>query len=199
MALWKVHLSAPGQEPKRALFLDRDGVVNAERHYLSKPEDVEILPGVAEAMIKAREAGYWLVGVSNQSGLGRGRFTADQFHAVMIRFDQLLEEQGIFFDAFFYCPHAPEECCTCRKPKPGMLHEASEHLKWVPDGSWVIGDKKCDVALGRNAGFGGMLVRTGHGESNEEAVIQEFSEDKLVQVTDDLNAAVDFIVEQGRR
>lgn len=198
MALWKIQLSAPAQESRPVLFLDRDGVVNAERHYLSDPADVEILPGVAQAMIQARNAGYWLAGVSNQSGLGRGRFTPEDFRAVMTQFDFLLQQQGVFFDAFFYCPHAPESGCGCRKPLPGMLDEASENFQWTPEGSWVIGDKKCDVELGRNAGIGGLLVRTGHGRDQEKEVLHSFPDDARVQIADDLSAAVDFILQKGR-
>lgn len=197
MPLWKTQISASGHEHKPALFLDRDGVVNADRHYLADPQQVEILPGVAQAMIRAREAGYWLIGVSNQSGLGRGRFTIEDFQSVMTELDRLLARQGVCFDAFFYCPHAPGENCVCRKPQPGMLNEAKEILNWSPTGSWVIGDKKSDVALGRQAGLGGILVRTGYGSEQEQDVLKTWPDDPLVKVASDLPAAVDFILNTG--
>ncbi len=197
MSLWKTQPSAAPQELRPALFLDRDGVLIANRHYLADPRQVKILPGVVEAMIKAREAGFWLIGVSNQSGLGRGRFTPEDFHAVMKQFDWLLEQNGIFLDAFFYCPHAPGENCSCRKPRPGMLNEAATCLNWSPTGSWVIGDKESDVALGRDAGLGGILVRTGYGDQEAEEVMKTWADDPQVQVVADLAAAVDFIVHEG--
>ncbi len=198
MPLWKSQPSAPAKESRPALFLDRDGVVNADRHYLADPHEVEILPGVAEAMAKARDAGYWLVGVSNQSGLGRGRFTFDDFQAVMNRLDQLLAGQGVSFDAFLYCPHAPEQNCACRKPLPGMLDEAAEILNYCASESWVVGDKKSDVQLGRDAGLGGILVRTGYGLTQEDDVVATWPHDPLVKVVDDLPAAVQYILHPGR-
>jgi len=194
MPLWKIQASAPVQEARPVLFLDRDGVVNADRHYLSDPQQVEILPGVVEAMIKARKSGYWLVGVSNQSGLGRGRFTLDDFQAVMTELDRQLQRHGVSFDAFFYCPHAPSDDCSCRKPLPGMLQETSEHLTWTSAGSWVIGDKKSDVSLGRDAGLGGVLVLTGYGESQRLLVEESWPEDPMVKIVPDLSAAVDWIL-----
>ncbi len=194
MPLWKSHPSTTSQEPKDALFLDRDGVVNADRHYLADPDQVELLPGVAEAMLKARQAGFWLIGVSNQSGLGRGIFTHDDFKAVMQRLEDLLAQQGVSFDAFFYCPHAPGESCDCRKPLPGMLDEAKKILPYKDSGSWVVGDKKSDVALGRQRGLGGILVRTGYGISQEEDVLRTWPGDPTVSVVDGLPEAVDLIL-----
>jgi len=198
MALWKIKPSSAAGERQPSIFLDRDGVVNAERHYLSDPQQVEILPGVAEAMIRAREAGYLLVGVSNQSGLGRGRFTLDDFKSVMTRLDQLLEQQGASFDAFFYCPHAPEENCNCRKPQPGMLLEAKDKLNFAQAGSWVVGDKVCDVALGREANLGGILVLTGHGPSQADDVSRTWPDDPQVKIVADLPEAIDFILERAQ-
>lgn len=194
MSLWKSNPSAPAHEPRPALFLDRDGVVNADRHYLADPNEVEILPGVSEAMIRAQQAGFWLIGVSNQSGLGRGIFTQDDFHAVMRQLDLLLKQQGIAFDAFFYCPHAPGEDCLCRKPLPGLLDEAAKVLSFDLQTSWVVGDKKSDVALGRQAGMGGILVRTGYGKTQEEDVVKAWPNDPQVTVVDGLPQAVDFIL-----
>jgi len=194
MALWKIQPSAATDQPRPVLFLDRDGVVNADRHYLADPAQVELLPGVAAAMLRAREAGFWLVGVSNQSGLGRGRFTQDDFQAVMEELDRQLTLEGVSFDAFFYCPHAPGDNCQCRKPLPGLLQETSRQLSWIKKGSWVVGDKISDVALGRDAGIGGILVLTGYGQSQRQAVEDLYQEDNRVRVLADLQAAVDFIL-----
>ncbi len=194
MALWKIQPSVATAKPRPVLFLDRDGVVNADRHYLADPAEVELLPGVAAAMLRAREAGFWLVGVSNQSGLGRGRFTQEDFQAVMEELDRQLALEGVSFDAFFYCPHAPGENCLCRKPLPGLLQETSLQLPWTEKGSWVVGDKISDVALGRDAGIGGILVLTGYGQSQRQAVEDLYREDRRVRVLPDLQAAVDFIL-----
>ena len=198
MALWKTKINASDRAAKRAIFLDRDGVVIAERHYLSDPEQVKILPGVVEAMIRAHDAGFLLVGVSNQSGIGRGRFSVSDFESVMTRLDELLEQGGISFDAFLYCPHAPEENCKCRKPQPGLLQEASCHVNYSPNGSWVVGDKLCDVNLGRNLGLGGILVLTGHGLNQADDVAKTWPDDPMVKIVADLPAAIDFILNNDR-
>ncbi|MEZ4389308.1 MAG: HAD family hydrolase [Candidatus Krumholzibacteriia bacterium] len=149
--------------PRPTLFLDRDGVVVVEKDYLSRADDVELEAGVGPALRRAREAGFQLVGLSNQSGLGRGKFTPADLAAVMTRLDELLAAAGCPFDAFLYCPHAPEAGCRCRKPGPGLLEEAAAMVRWEPARSWLIGDKISDVDLAVSAGLGPVLVRTGHG------------------------------------
>jgi D-glycero-D-manno-heptose 1,7-bisphosphate phosphatase len=175
------------------LFLDRDGVIIQERHYLSDPELVTLIPGSAEAMRKARNQGYRLVGISNQSGLGRGRFTTAEFMAVQERLDQLLTRAGAGLDAFFFCPHAPEANCSCRKPATGLLVEAADVLPWRPEDSWLVGDKLSDVELALNAGLRAVLVRSGYGAEQEK----KLSERASVHVADDLLAAVNAILTGG--
>ena len=178
-----------------ALFLDRDGVLIVEKDYLDDPAGVELVPGVPEALRRAREAGYLLVGVSNQSGLGRGRFTAEQFAAVMRRLDQLLEASGAPLDDFYYCPHAPGDGCRCRKPLPGMLEEAAEHHAWDVSGSWLVGDKLSDVDLALAAGLRPVLVQTGYGREQADRLGDRAG----VLVADDLPAAVAAMLGEAPR
>ena len=194
MALWKSRPGIMKIQPQPALFLDRDGVLIKDCHYLDDPNLVELIPGVPDALFKARKAGYLLIGVSNQSGLGRGVFGPAQFAAVMERLDEMLAQEGIELDAFFYCPHAPDDHCECRKPLPGMLHDASEIMNWNSEDSWVIGDKKSDVALGRNANMGGALVLTGYGEEQKTKVEQTWPKDPKVKIFSNLPVAVEFIL-----
>ncbi len=194
MAVWKTPAAGSGVSPSPILFLDRDGVVIRDRDYLGDPTEVEVLPGVAAAMVRAREAGFLLVGISNQSGLGRGYFTAADFEAVMARLEADLAAEGAWFDGFFYCPHRPNDDCACRKPRGGMLVEAAEAFAWDPSRSWVIGDKVSDVALGLNAGLGSILVRTGYGAGEEAGVRSRWSPADRVLVADDLAAAVELIL-----
>lgn len=184
----------PADRPLPTLFLDRDGVLIRDRDYLSEPEGVELLSGVAEALLAARQAGFVLIGVSNQSGLGRGYFTPEQFRAVMQELDRQLGAAGASLDGFYYCPHAPDQDCGCRKPLPGLLEEAAQATRWDPLRSWVIGDKMSDVQLGRNAGLGGCLVRTGYGAQQEERVRKLYAGDDRVCIVDDLPAAVAWIL-----
>lgn len=185
---------APTAEPRPTLFLDRDGVLIRDRDYLADPAGVELLPGVVEALGTARRAGFRLVGVSNQSGLGRGYFTYEQFRAVMQELDRQLAQAGVPLDGFYYCPHAPAQDCTCRKPLPGLLEEAAHDGAWNPALSWVIGDKASDVQLGRDAGLGACLVRTGYGAEQESRVRARYGADDRVGVEDDLPAAVAWIL-----
>jgi len=186
-----VVLPAPGA-PAPTLFLDRDGVVIVEKDYLRDPGQVELFPGVTEALRRARDAGFLLIGVSNQSGLGRGQFTLADLDAVMTRLDALLGAAGVPLDAFFYCPHAPQDGCACRKPAPGLLAEAARHLAWDPARSWVIGDKISDVDLALGVGLRACLVRTGYGSQQE----RRLGERTAVLVADDLPAAVTAILER---
>jgi len=189
MAVWKPCRSPGSSFIRPALFLDRDGVVIMDRDYLSDPDQVELLPGVPETMKAAAAAGYLLIGISNQSGLGRGMFTIREFTAVMNRLDDLLAQSGTGFDGFYYCPHSPEDGCECRKPKAGLLAEAGETCSWNAAASWVVGDKTSDVALGRGCEMGSVLVRTGHGAAHEREVGQLWENDPKVLIAEDLPAA----------
>lgn len=188
MSRWPPLERAPAAPatPRPTLFLDRDGVIIVDRHYLDDPADVQLEAGVAAALRRARNCGYQLVGLSNQSGLGRGLFDTAAFAAVMARFDALLHAEGCALDAFFYCPHAPAARCACRKPAPGLLHEAARELAWEPARSAMVGDKLADVDLARGCGLHPILVRTGQGVAAEAALRERVG----VTVCDDLAAAV---------
>lgn len=189
MSCWKKCLPEKLEHEVPCLFLDRDGVVIQNKDYLRYPEQVEMIPGVGACMRAAAEAGYLLIGVSNQSGLGRGMFSPADLAAVMERIDELLLAEQTGFDAFYYCPHAPEDHCECRKPAQGLFDEAGASCRWDRDRSWMIGDKPSDVAFGRMQGLGSVLVRTGYGVGSEEEVKARWSDDPRVLVADDLPQA----------
>ncbi len=197
MAVWVANPAGSARRP--TLFLDRDGLVVQERNYLANPDEVELVPGAAVAMARARAAGFQLIGVSNQSGIGRGYLTADDFGAVMTRLCDLLAQENAWFDGFYYCPHGPDDGCLCRKPRPGLLDEAGAVFAWELDSSWVLGDKESDVALGQNAGLGSVLVLTGHGPDELSRVRGRWSDHRRVLVADDLTAAVDAVITANGR
>lgn len=157
------HVTDFGRQPsraglKRALFLDRDGVLVEDTGYISSPNDVRLLPGVSEAL-KTVIHHMRLVVVTNQSGVARGKFTEGQLQAVNNRLVALLADQGVCLDAIYYCPHLPKSedarfaCdCSCRKPKPGMIHAAAKAISIDLRTSVMIGDKVSDVEAGRAAG-----------------------------------------------
>ena len=128
-------------------LLDRDGTLIEHIHYLCDPDQVRLLPGTVEGLRRLRQGGYSLVMVSNQSGVGRGYFDLGQVEAVNQRMQQLLEPSGTQLDLLLFCPHAPEEGCACRKPQPGMVHQACQQLGTGLEGALVVGDSDCDMEL----------------------------------------------------
>lgn len=188
---------APAAGPMRtgpALFIDRDGVLIVDRDYLDDPAGVELVPGVGSALAAAAAAGFALIGISNQSGLGRGRFGPEALAAVMARVDEDLARVGAALDAMYYCPHAPGDGCRCRKPGPGLLEEAAAAFAWDAAGSWVIGDKASDVELGRRHGLGAVLVATGYGAGERIRVEREWAADAGVMFAADLAHAIALIL-----
>jgi len=166
-----------GVEPtgKRAVFLDRDGTINVEREYLFRPEDFHFVPGAPEAIRLFREAGFLVVVVTNQSGVGRGYYDEAAVQELHRHMDSELAVAGTAVDAYYYCPHHPTAGngiylmeCTCRKPLPGMLHQAAADLQIDLSRSWMIGDKLADVEAGQRAGCMTALVLTGYGAQDQE-------------------------------
>ncbi len=145
----------PGSELQRAIFLDRDGVINAPPTsglYITSPEELQIIDGVPEAIVRFREAGYLVIVVTNQSGIARGVMTHAQVEAVHDRMRQVLAAEGAILDDIFYCPHDDADGCRCRKPKPGMLIEAAVRHDIDLSRSVMVGDQERDIEAGIAAG-----------------------------------------------
>jgi histidinol-phosphate phosphatase family protein len=189
---------ARGYGPARraALFVDRDGTLVREIGYLSSPDDVELLPGVARALRTAREAGLPVIVISNQSGVGRGLFTLERVYAAMARLRERLRVEGVEPDAIYFCPHRPEDGCRCRKPNPELLERAAEDQGLSLRDSVMVGDKRIDAATGQNAGGRGVLVRTGYG-GDEQPDPDTVAERPPDAVCDDLASAVDWVIEHA--
>ena len=176
---------------KKAVFLDRDGTIIEEKHYLRDPEQVVLIPGAATAISLLAEKGYYIVMVSNQSGVARGYFDEEDVIRVNQRVQELLREHGAAIDAMYYCPHHPDGNiakykvdCSCRKPKSGMGIRASQEHDLDLSKSYMIGDKIADVEFARNCGMkNGFLVKTGHGK--EQVLLKQYGK----QATDILHAA----------
>jgi len=146
----------------KAAFIDRDGVINEDREFVYRSADFHFIPGSIEALRALRAAGYRLVVITNQSGIGRGLFSEADYCRLEAHMRACLEQAGVVLDAIEYCPHAPEAQCECRKPRPGMLLSAIRKLDIEPSRSVLIGDRAADIEAGRAAGVGGcFLVRSG--------------------------------------
>lgn len=164
--------------PRPAVFLDRDGVLIADDHYVGSPDRVRMLPGAAEAVAALNRAGWAVVVVTNQAGVAKGYFSAADVEAVHAFIAGQLAGAGARVDAFYYCPHHPEGTadayrvrCGCRKPEPGMLRAAAADLGLDPARSWMVGDRESDLAAGAAAGCRTVLVRTGYGAGVDAAAL----------------------------
>lgn len=149
-----------------AVLLDRDGTVIEDRHYLADPSGVTLLPGAARGLAALAAAGARLFLVTNQSGIGRGNFAETDLHACNARLGDLLAEHGVSLADTAFCPHGPDDGCACRKPAPGMWLALRDRHGLCAAATAMVGDKPEDVAFGRDAGLGSVvLVLTGKGQA----------------------------------
>lgn len=144
-----------------AAFLDRDGTIVVDKHYLSDPGELELLPNALEGLRALRDLGARLVVVTNQSGVGRGYFPAEAVERIHERLRELLAEGGVELDGIYVCPHAPDDGCDCRKPATALFERAAEDLGLVLGESFVLGDKAADVEAGRRIGATSILIGPG--------------------------------------
>jgi D-glycero-D-manno-heptose 1,7-bisphosphate phosphatase len=167
----------------KAVFIDRDGTLNREVEFLSKPEQLQLIEGAVEALQLLKKLGYKLIVITNQSGIARGYFTEKDLQKIHETLREMLKASGVELDAIYYCPHHPSEGnapyvqeCACRKPLPGMILAAAEQFQIDPAKSYMIGDKLSDIETGKNAGCRTILVQTGYGQKTlqqlEDAGVQ---------------------------
>ena len=147
-----------------AVFIDRDGTLIEEVNFLSRVDDLRVFDFTHAAVKDLKQAGYLVIVVTNQSGIGRGIFDEASMHAIH---DQIQAQLAGAIDAFYFCPHLPCDGCECRKPGPGMINAACEDFEIDLPRSWMIGDKKIDVETGHYAGIRNALVMTGYGRSHQ--------------------------------
>jgi D-glycero-D-manno-heptose 1,7-bisphosphate phosphatase len=158
---------------RRAVFLDRDGTVNVDFDYVHRAEQFEFIPGAAEAIRMLREAGFVVIVVTNQSGIGRGYYDEAAVETLHRYMDAELAKAGTTVDGYYFCPHHPHKGigkylmeCDCRKPLPGRLLRAADEFSIDLSRSYLVGDKLSDVEAALKAGSTPLLVTTGHGEKH---------------------------------
>ena len=154
-------------EPAAAVFLDRDGTLMREVNYCADPKQVEIFPGVADALQRLKKGGYKLIVISNQAGIGRGYFTEAQYRLVEAEVERAIRPATL--DAVYFCPDHPERATARRKPGIGMILEAQRDHEIDLARSFFVGDKAIDIDCGRNAGMRTILVKTGYGANESDA------------------------------
>ena len=164
-----------------AVFLDLDGTIMRDVGYCSDPKQVEIFSGVPEALVRLKQNGYKLIIISNQSGIGRGYFSEEQFRFVQDAIARKLTPAVI--DAIYYCPDKPGGRSTRRKPSPEMVFEAQRDHGIDLSRSFFVGDKAIDIQCGRNAGVRTILVQTGYGLQEEDIGTELIAHD-FTEITD---------------
>jgi D-glycero-D-manno-heptose 1,7-bisphosphate phosphatase len=152
----------------KAIFLDRDGVINIDVNYAHTPEQITFIEGIFDFCRSARAFGYKLIIITNQAGIGRGYYSEAQFHELMEWMLAEFAEQGAPIDAYYFCPHHPEhgvgdykKACHCRKPQPGMINDALKQWDIDPRQSMLLGDKQSDIDAAINAGLGSYMLFEG--------------------------------------
>jgi len=166
---------------KSAVFVDRDDTLIADVGYCKDPDRVQLLPGVVEGLQRLSRAGMAIIVVTNQSGLGRGVFTEDDLSAVHARLRSELEASGVGLRAIYYCPHLPEDNCSCRKPRPGLLLKAASEMDLNLKTCFMIGDRELDLLAGRSAGTRTILVSKEVQERADVERIADFVVKNLVE------------------
>ena len=177
----------------KAVFLDRDGVINEEVDHLNNVADLRILPGAASAIKKMNEAGYHVIVVSNQAAIAKGIMTPAGLSAIHDEMKKRLADEGARIDGIYYCPHHPDGTleeysftCACRKPETGMIDQAAKDFDIEVGKSFMVGDTTGDILTGRRAGLKTILVKTGYaGKDNRYDVSPDF-------IAEDLSAATQY-------
>lgn len=177
-----------------AVFLDRDGVINADPvEFVTRPEELHLLPGSAQAIARFNALGVPVIVCSNQSGVAKGLYTLEDLQRISERLQEMLGEHNAHIDAFYYCPHDDPDNCECRKPKPGLLLRAAQEHRIALERSVFVGDSWRDIIAGRAAGVKTVLVLSGHVKP-EMLNSPEMQNHPPDHIAPDLLGAVEWIV-----
>ena len=172
---------------KPTVFCDRDGTINRDVPYCSSPKEFKLLPGAGEAIARLNKAGLAVVVITNQSGVGRGYFTEGVLQLIHQKMQEDLACHKARVDAVYYCPHHPDDGCSCRKPKPGLIFQAAKELDLDLKNSFFIGDSLADVEAGRRAGCVTVLIEP------QDKVIKDC---RVNYICRDLSEGVEWIIKK---
>lgn len=176
---------------KRFVILDRDGTIIVDKDRLTDPDEIELIPNAVNAIKKLRDLGLGIIVITNQSVVGRGHISLTDLAKIHKRIIDLLSKEGTTIDRIYFCPHVPEDNCLCRKPKTALLKGAMKNHNFDSKLSFVIGDNKSDIKLGKNVNATTILVRTGYG-----LAVEKEGEVKPDYIVDNLLEAADVIKHQ---
>jgi histidinol-phosphate phosphatase family protein len=175
----------------KVIFLDRDGVINKDPGYIKDPDEFEFLPGSLEALKKLNAAEYQIIVISNQAGISKGLYTEEDLRRVNEKMFYETERAGAKIRSAHYCIHGEEDNCSCRKPKTGLLQQATEGMKVNFKETFFIGDKETDIEAGKNIGCQTVLVLTGKLKEKDIPSLEV----KPDYIKRDLKEAVNWILE----
>jgi D,D-heptose 1,7-bisphosphate phosphatase len=187
---------------RKAIFLDRDGVINEEGRTVTKPEEFNLIKGVSEALDKINKSEYLAIVITNQPGIAKGFHTVESLSEIHKKMEYLLGKDGAYVDRVYYCPHHPEKGfegeipelkidCDCRKPNIGMLEKAVKDFNIELNGSYFVGDSTRDIQTAKNAGIKSILLKTGN------AGLDTHFDSKPDHEFDSLNDAINYILEKN--
>lgn len=184
----------------QVVILDRDGVINVDSSdYIRSSDQWQPIEGSIEAIARLSKAGFRIFVVTNQSGLARGYFSADDLQAMHDKMIKLVHKAGGRIEKVFHCPHGPDEGCDCRKPATGMLEQLENYLGQPVANAWLVGDSLKDIQLAHAKHCNAVLVRTGNGsESEQQLASLDAESDQNTTIVDDLAAASEFIIKQQK-
>lgn len=157
----------------KAIFLDRDGVINKKREdYVKSINELEIFPHVAESILKLKKLGFLVIVITNQSIINRGIITNHELEKIHMTIQKYLEKKNCNIDKFYFCPHRPDENCICRKPKSELLLRAIDDFVINPSNSWMIGDCLTDIQAGEKVGCKTILLKNNFSLSEAVKIIE---------------------------
>ena len=185
--------------PNMTIFLDRDGTLNYDTGYVTSPEQLTLLPGVVESVARLKQSGSRLVLVTNQSAIARGYMKVDDLHLIHQKLEDELEAGGGGLDGIFFCPHHPEDACACRKPSPGLIHQAVKELQVNAAQSYLVGDKHIDMVLAQSVGSIGVLVMTSEFSQDALKAIDRQQGHQVGYVASTFSEAADWILNDAQK
>jgi D-glycero-D-manno-heptose 1,7-bisphosphate phosphatase len=182
------------QNTLKVVFLDRDGVINRDSpDYIKSWSEFEFLPGSLRALKRLTQKGFLIIVITNQSAVNRGMMSSEDLNSIHTHMQSVAAANGGKISDIFLCPHTPDDHCTCRKPKPGLIHQAQNRYAIDLKSAYMVGDSAKDIECARNAGCGcAILVRTGNGAESETILTQKNIAPDYVAA--DLDDAANWII-----
>ena len=180
----------------KAVFIDRDGTINVDVHYLDDLNKFEMYHGVGEGVKKLKENGFKIIVITNQSGIARGYFTEKQLLNIHERMEKEFQKFDVLLDGIYYCPHHPDDNCNCRKPNTGLFEKAINEHNIDVKSSYMLGDKILDVGVGKKIGVRTIIIPELHGRVGFLSKKNEW-EYNPDYIADDFMDAVGWILKGG--